>query len=81
MEKAGGKFLNYEKKNKVETLTINKMIIFQTNQIQPNIPSINQNFGTVCHTKVCLFEVGSQTFKNDYKISRSQPQDSTLIVL
>jgi hypothetical protein len=28
-----------------------------------------------------FFEVGSQTFRNDYKISRSQPQTSTSIVL
>ena len=28
-----------------------------------------------------LFEVRSQTFRNDYKILRSQPQNSTLIVL
>ena len=27
---------------------------------------INQNFGTVCH----FFKVDSQTFRNDYKISR-----------
>ena len=26
-----------------------------------------------------FFEVGSQTFRNDYKISRSQPQNSTLM--
>jgi hypothetical protein len=28
-----------------------------------------------------LFEVGSQTFRNDCQISRSQPQNSTAIVL
>jgi hypothetical protein len=28
-----------------------------------------------------FFEVGSQTFRNDYKTSRSQPQNSTSIVL
>ena len=28
-----------------------------------------------------FFEVGSQTFRNDYKILRSQPQNSTSIIL
>ena len=39
---------------------------------------INKNFGTGLPY---FFEVGSQTFRNDYKISRSQPQNSTSIVL
>jgi hypothetical protein len=40
-KQAGGKFFEFWKTNVVEILTINKIILFQTNLLYPNIHSID----------------------------------------
>ena len=40
-KKEGGTFFELWKIEKVETLTINKIILFKTNLMWPNIPSID----------------------------------------